>query len=49
LLRCPAEGRYFLDVADWQRLRRRRNAWAMALIAGLLALLGLILSFSRAG
>ncbi len=23
VLRCPGEGRYFLDGANWQRLRRR--------------------------
>ena len=45
VLRCPAEGRYFLDRANWQRLRRRRRALALAFIAGLLLLSGLILIF----
>ena len=45
VLRCPAEGRYFLDVANWQRLRRRRRALALLVIAGLL--LGVILLLSR--
>lgn len=48
VLRCPAEGRYFLDLANWQRLRRRRRAWALTFIVGLLALLGLIWMLGRA-
>ncbi|MFC5436258.1 hypothetical protein ACFPME_06800 [Rhodanobacter umsongensis] len=43
VLRCPGEGRYFLDEANWQRLRRRRRVIALAAIAGLLVLLALIL------
>jgi hypothetical protein len=43
VLRCPGEGRYFLDEANWQRLRRRRRTVALAVIAGLLVLLALIL------
>jgi hypothetical protein len=43
VLRCPGEGRYFLDVANWQRLRRRRHRIALAVIAGALVLLGLLL------
>jgi len=42
VLRCPGEGRYFLDVANWQRLRRRRHRMALAVIAGVLVLLGLL-------
>ncbi len=49
VLRCPAESRYFLDTANWQRLRRRRRVLALAFIVGLLALLGLILVLNRAG
>jgi hypothetical protein len=47
VLRCPAEGRYFLDVTNWKRLARRRRARALLVIAGLLALLGAILLLSR--
>ena len=42
VLRCPGEGRYFLDVANWQRLRRRRHRIALAAVAGVLVLLGLL-------
>ena len=28
VLRCPGEGRYFVDLANWQRLRRLR--WRIA-------------------
>jgi hypothetical protein len=41
VLRCPAEGRYFLDLANWQRLRRGRRR--LALLVGGLLVLGLIL------
>lgn len=47
VLRCPGEGRYFLDLANWQRLRRRRRRMALATIAGLLMLV-LILLATRA-
>ena len=40
VLRCPGEGRYFLDVANWQRLRRHRRRIALAVVAGVLVLLG---------
>jgi hypothetical protein len=40
VLRCPGEGRYFLDVANWQRLRKRRRLVALGIAAGLLVLLG---------
>lgn len=42
VLRCPGEGRYFLDTANWQRLRKLRQRVAlgvMAMVFGLLALL----------
>jgi hypothetical protein len=42
VLRCPGEGRYYLDLANWERLRRqrRRHAWAIgAAVVLLLALL----------
>jgi len=52
VLRCPGEGRWFLDMANWQRLRRRRHRIALAVVAGLLVLLGLLLvagTLSRPG
>ncbi|MCW0201184.1 MAG: hypothetical protein OJI74_04885 [Rhodanobacter thiooxydans] len=52
VLRCPGEGRWFLDVASWQRLRRRRHRIALAVVAGVLVLLGLLLvagTLSRPG
>lgn len=49
VLRCPAEGRYFLDRTNWQRLRRRRRVLMLAFLAGLLGLLCVILVLSRAG
>jgi hypothetical protein len=50
VLRCPGEGRYFLDEVNWQRLRRRRRVIAQAVIAGSLVLLALILLLTvRAG
>ncbi|MGC1549041.1 MAG: hypothetical protein WA777_10980 [Rhodanobacter sp.] len=47
VLRCPGEGRYFLDVANWQRLRRRRRMAAAVVVAVLVALLlvALVLRF----
>ncbi|WP_266170976.1 hypothetical protein [Dyella subtropica] len=42
VLRCPGEGRYYLDLANWERLRRRlhRNAWMIGVaVVVLLALL----------
>ncbi|KZC34967.1 MULTISPECIES: hypothetical protein [Rhodanobacter] len=42
VLRCPGEGRYFLDMENWQRLRRRRQRIALAVITGVLVLLGLL-------
>lgn len=47
VLRCPGEGRYFLDVANWQRLRRRRRHWAFAVITALLVGLALVLLATR--
>ncbi|MDW2982979.1 MAG: hypothetical protein WBG81_10830 [Rhodanobacter sp.] len=52
VLRCPGEGRWFLDVANWQRLRRRRHRIALAVVAGVLVLLGLLIvagTLSRPG
>ncbi len=43
VLRCPGEGRYFLDVANWQRLRRLRRRIAMSIIVGLLLVLAVVL------
>ncbi|SFR92786.1 hypothetical protein SAMN05216570_0734 [Dyella sp. OK004] len=42
VLRCPGEGRYYLDLANWERLRRqrRRSAWMVGVaVLVLLALL----------
>ena len=50
VLRCPGEGRYFLDLVNWQRLRqRRRRLVLLAVIAGLLVVLAVILLTARAG
>jgi hypothetical protein len=48
VLRCPGEGRYFLDVGNWQRLRRRRRHLAFMVISALLAGLTLVLLATRA-
>ena len=48
VLRCPGEGRYFLDVANWQRLRRRRRHLALVVIAALLVGLALVLLATHA-
>lgn len=40
VLRSPVSGRWFLDRANWQRLCRRRMAWALAAVAGVV-LIGL--------
>ena len=48
ILRCPGEGRYFLDVANWQRLRRRRRHVALVVIVALLVGLALVLLATRA-
>ena len=47
VLRCPGEGRYFLDVANWQRLCRRRRQLAVVVIVALLAGLSLVLLATR--
>ncbi|MEP7187505.1 MAG: hypothetical protein ABI767_16870 [Rhodanobacter sp.] len=49
VLRCPAEGRYFLDVGNWHRLRQRRRWLALAAVAVLFGCLGLILLLTRSG
>lgn len=48
VLRCPGEGRYFLDVANWQRLRRRRRHLALMVIVALLIGVTLVLLATRA-
>jgi hypothetical protein len=48
VLRCPGEGRYFLDMANWQRLRQRRQRVALGITAILLGLLALMV-FVRQG
>ena len=47
VLRCPGEARYFLDVANWQRLRRRRRYLAFVVIAALLFGLALVMLSTR--
>jgi hypothetical protein len=32
VLRCPGEGRYFLDLPNWQRLRRKRRRIAAVMV-----------------
>jgi hypothetical protein len=49
VLRCPGEGRYFLDMSNWQRLRRLRRRIALAVIIGLLLVLAVILLATRPG
>ena len=48
VLRCPGEARYFLDLANWQRLRQRRRRHALAVVAGSLVVVALILLATRA-
>ncbi|MEP6899786.1 MAG: hypothetical protein ABI870_14765 [Rhodanobacter sp.] len=43
VLRYPGEGRYFLDVSNWQRLRRLRRRIAIGIIVGLLLVLAVVL------
>ncbi len=43
VLRCPGEGRYFVDLPNWQRLQRRRRITALVVVAAVL--LGLALLF----
>ena len=47
VLRCPGEARYFLDVANWQRLCRRRRQLAVMVIVALLIGLALVLLATR--
>ncbi|OOG49505.1 hypothetical protein [Rhodanobacter sp. C01] len=50
VLRCPGDGRYFLDLANWQRLRQRRRRIALAAVAaGMLVVLAVVLLAARAG
>lgn len=48
VLRCPGEGSYFLDVANWQRLRRRRHHLALMVMVALSIGLALVLLATRA-
>jgi hypothetical protein len=43
VLRCPGEGRYFVDLANWQRLRRLRWRIAACIIIGLVVVLVAVL------
>ncbi|MDQ6646384.1 MAG: hypothetical protein M3Y93_04005 [Pseudomonadota bacterium] len=47
VLHCPDQGRYFLDVENWQRLRQRRLT--LTVVAVLSGCLGLILLLTRSG
>jgi hypothetical protein len=47
VLRCPGEGRYFLDVPNWQRLRLLRRRIVVAVIIGLLLVLAAIVLATR--
>ncbi len=47
VLRCPGEGRYFLDVGNWQRLRQRRRWMALLVVVVFAGCLGLILLLTR--
>ncbi len=47
VLRCPGEGRYFLDVPKWQQLRRLRMRIAIAAIVSLLVVLAVIVLATR--
>lgn len=37
VLRCPGDGRYFLDLPNWQRLRRLRRRIAVVIVMTVLA------------
>lgn len=41
VLRCPGEGRYFVDLPNWQRMCRRRRCIA-AMILGALVVTGVL-------
>lgn len=43
VLRCPGQGRYFLDTANWQRLRQQRQRVALGIVAVLFGMLALML------
>ncbi|HZX69407.1 MAG TPA: hypothetical protein VFE77_01205 [Rhodanobacter sp.] len=48
VLRCAGEARYFPDVVNWQRLRRRRRHLAFVVITALLIGVALVLLATRA-
>jgi hypothetical protein len=43
VLRCPGEGRYYLDLPSWLHLRHRRRGTAVAVSALILVLLVLLM------
>ncbi|WP_158882720.1 hypothetical protein [Rhodanobacter sp. L36] len=47
VLRCPGEGRYFVDISNWQRLRRLRRRIAISIISALLIVLAVVLLVTR--
>ncbi|OOG40291.1 hypothetical protein [Rhodanobacter sp. C05] len=50
VLRCPGEARYFVDLANWQRLRQRRRRIALVVAAvGMLVVLAVIVLTARTG
>ena len=49
VLRCPGDGRYLVDLVNWQRLRRRRRRMALVAVIVALVVLAVILLTARAG
>lgn len=50
VLRCPDAGRYFVDLANWERLRRQRRRTMLVFVVGALAIVALVaLSGPRPG
>ncbi|WP_266159486.1 hypothetical protein [Dyella silvatica] len=45
VLRCPGEGRYYLDRANWLRLRQRRRKTALIVGLALLILLAALVAW----
>ncbi|WP_199100118.1 hypothetical protein [Dyella sp. ASV21] len=46
VLRCPGEGRYYLDPDSWQKLRQHRRR-ITALVLAVIAVLGLLYAWIR--
>jgi hypothetical protein len=43
VLRCPGEGRYYLDRPNWLRLRKRRRITGLVMAAVIVVVLALLL------